>query len=98
MVEADSYRTIGAGLVRRISMRPDCIKSAPVAVVSAASMPGARSLFRGGLRGFGEMLRHALAALHDLLRLLLILVQGGLKIIRIHLMHFRKRRAAHKLT
>ncbi len=48
----------------------------------------ARGLFRGGLCGFGKMLRHDLAALHDLLRLLVILIQGGLEIIRAHMMQF----------
>jgi hypothetical protein len=40
------------------------------------------------------MLRHDFAALHDLLRLLVILIEGGLKVVRAHMMQLSKGRSA----
>ena len=39
------------------------------------------------LRRLGEMLREALAPAHNLFRLLAVVLEGGLQVLRIHLVH-----------
>jgi hypothetical protein len=61
-------------------------------------MPRSRALLPGSLGGLSKVLRHALAALHDLLGLLLILLECGLEVLRGDLMHLCDRLASHKLA
>jgi hypothetical protein len=61
-------------------------------------MPGSRVFLCGSLSGLGKVLRHAFAALDELLGLPLILLGRSLQVLRINLMHFWERLAAHKLA
>ena len=45
------------------------------------------ALFGVGLRRLGEMLRDGLAPAHNLFGLLALVLDGGLQVLRIHLMH-----------
>jgi hypothetical protein len=55
--------------------------------VGRALMARSDALFGIGLRRLGEMLGNALAPAHDLFGLLAVVLEGGLQILRIDLMH-----------